>query len=82
MPVIQTGLFSVLNRFPEHGEAAKQLFKKDSNFQSVCLDYIQCRQALQYWQKSDTTQARGRQREYAELLEELEEEILEALDKQ
>jgi len=80
MPVIQTGLFSVLNRFPDRGETAKRLFKADSAFQALCGDYIKCRQALQYWRNAGSEEAAARRQEYDALLKELEAELLEALD--
>lgn len=80
MPVIQTGLFTVLNRFPERGERIKQLFRIDSSFQSLCEDYLQCREALQYWSKATTSEAPGRRAEYEALLGELDSELREALD--
>lgn len=80
MPVIQTGLFTVLNRFPERGETVKRLFKADSTFQSLCEDYIQCREALHYWNVAESSEAAARRQEYETLLKELEHELLEALD--
>lgn len=80
MSVIQNGLFTVLNRFPERGETVKQLFKQDDAFQSLCEDYIKCRQALQYWRNAESSEAPARRQEYEALLSELESELLETLD--
>ncbi len=81
MPVIQTGLFAVLNRFPEHDETVKRLFKVDRTFQSLCGDYIKCHQALQYWQNAESNEAVARRQEYADLLKELELELVEVLNR-
>lgn len=79
MTVISPGLFNVLKRFPDRKETIKRLFTESENFRSACEDYQRCAQSLQYWKQSASKEATARQEEYAALLRDLEEEILENL---
>jgi len=81
MNVIQTGLFSILKRFPEHQNAAKRLFKESESFQTMCEDYLKCAKALDHWNQSGMDIAPLRRMEYTDLMQELEEEILQKLNK-
>lgn len=76
MTVIQPGLFSLFERFPDRKETIKALFEKNESFQTLCDDYRQCAEALRYWNRSSDEDAPARMREYKALLRELEEEIL------
>lgn len=79
MPVIQTGLFTLYERFPEYKEAIKAQFELSKNFRNLCSDYRRCLTALQHWNRSAADEAALRQREYQSLLQELEEEVLQHL---
>ena len=79
MKVIQTGLFSVLKRFPERQNTAKRLFKESESFQTMCEDYLKCVKALDHWNQSEIDIAPLRRTEYTALTQELEEEILQKL---
>jgi hypothetical protein len=76
MTVIQPSLFILFERFPELKETIKALFKKNESFRTLCEDYRQCADTLQYWNQSLGEEALVRMREYETLLRELEEEIL------
>jgi len=78
--VIQTGLFSVLKRFPKHKDYAKRLFKESENFQTMCEDYLKCVKALDHWNQSGMDIAPLRRTEYTDLMQELEEEIFQKLN--
>ena len=80
MPVIQTSVFPVLKRFPDHKDIVKQLFKGNETFQSMCEDYRRCAEALRHWNESASDEAPARREEYATLLRELEAEILQNLN--
>ena len=80
MPVIQTSVFPVLKRFPDHMDTVKQLFKENETFQSVCEDYRRCAEALHHWNQSASDEALVRREEYAGLLQDLEAEILQNLN--
>ena len=78
--VIQTGLFSVLKRFPKHKDYAKRLFKESESFQTMCEDYLKCVKALDHWNQSGMDIAPLRRTEYTDLMQELEEEIFQKLN--
>jgi hypothetical protein len=81
MTVIQPSLFSILERFSERTEEIKVLYKSDESFKTLCEDYRQCAEARQYWAQSLHEDAPARVREYEALLQELEEEILQMVNK-
>ena len=81
MKVIQAGLFFVLKRFPEHKDNAKRLLKESESFQTICEDYLKCVKALDHWNQSGVDIAPLRRAEYSALIQELEEEILEKLNR-
>ncbi len=56
------------------------MYRSSQSFQSICESYQKCSEALKYWVKSNSEEAPGRSREYAELLNELELEILQSLE--
>ncbi|MDJ0912356.1 MAG: hypothetical protein QNI95_02245 [Desulfobacterales bacterium] len=80
MSVIQPGLFLILKRFPHRKEDLRQLYRSSESFKSICESYQKCSEALEYWAKSSLKESPGRQREYSELLNELELEILQSLE--
>ena len=80
MTVIKSSLFHVLKRFPEQKDAIHQYFRKNENFQTICDDYRQCAEALDRWNGSTSEEAPARRNEYADLLLDLESEILQTLN--
>ena len=80
MPVIQTSIFAVIERFPGHKDNILQFFRKNQNFQTICDDYQLCAESLKRWNRSTSKEAPERRKEYADLLHELETEILQVLD--
>ena len=80
MAVIKSSLFYVFKRFPEHKDAIHQHFRKNENFQTICDDYRQCAEALDRWNGSTSEEAPARRNEYADLLQDLESEILQTLN--
>ena len=81
MTVIQNSVFHVLEVFPGRGGDIKRLYKESPEFQTICEDYRQCAEALQHWNQSRKKEAPARRREYAQLLQELVDEIWLCLDK-
>ena len=79
MSIIRTSLFAVIKRFPHRKAALRQLFKENDSFQTLCEDYWKCAEALRHWNQSASEEAVVRREEYAELLQDLEAEILENL---
>jgi len=79
MTVIHPGLFLILRRFPDHKDALRQMYHASESFQSICYNYQKCSEAVRYWTKSKQPEAPDRHREYGDLLQELELEILNSL---
>ena len=79
MKVIQTSLFSVLKRFPNRKDTAKQLYRQSESFQTMCEDYRKCVKALDHWNQSEEEIAPIRHAEYSAIIQELEKDILQRL---
>jgi hypothetical protein len=69
-----------MQRLPESKNALRQLYRTSESFQSICHSYQKCSEALRYWTKSEHEEAPNRQREYSELMQELELEIIQSLE--
>ena len=80
MSIIHTGLFSIMERFPDYKETIKKLYKESHSFQTLCADYRTCIDAHQHWRHSESEEGILRREEYAALLKDLEAEILESLN--
>ena len=81
MSVIKPNIFYVIKRFPGRERAIKGLFRTSGSFRTLCEDYQQCDQALERWNATDTEVSQTRVAEYSALMEELEAEIIETLDR-
>ncbi len=79
MSVIPPSLFIVMKRFAERKNAIRRLFMGSEKFRNICEDYQRCAEAVQHWNHSASEEAPARREEYAALLRDLEEEILENL---
>jgi hypothetical protein len=73
--VIKSSVFHVLEKFPERAGDIKRLYRKNQEFQTVCDDYRQCAEALHHWNRSHEKTAPIRRLEYAQLFQELVDEI-------
>jgi hypothetical protein len=80
LAIIQPGLFLILQRFSDRKNALRQLYRTSESFQAICQSYQECSQALGYWSASGHPEAPNRQREYSELIKELEQEITLSLE--
>jgi hypothetical protein len=69
---------ALVRRFPERARSIRRLQAKDATFCSICEDYAEGLRALAYWQAADSSSWQKAE-EYRRLVEELEEEALEAL---
>ena len=79
MAVIQTSIFNVIKRFPDHKDKIKWLYKENNNFQTICDDYRKCQEAYIYWNASGSKEAPERRQEYGMLQGELESEIIQSV---
>ena len=75
-----SNLFYLIQRFPDRNDAIQRLFSTNQNFQIICDDYRRCARALEEWNESPLEKAPVRRKEYADLLQELELEILQFLN--
>jgi len=80
MTVIHSSLLYVLKRFPSRKDAICRFFRENEEFQTICDDYWRCLEAIKRWDQSQSEEAPSRSREYADLLQELEMEILRILN--
>ena len=69
----------ICKRFQQDRHRIDVLLKKDPEFLALCEDYEACVKALQYWVKSKEAEAEARIIEYHDLIQDLQEEISEAL---
>jgi len=70
---------------PEHFSAIRsyieQRYSADETFRDVYNDYLTCLDAHRFWSHNITEAAPARCREYAQLVRELEEELIQMLKK-
>jgi hypothetical protein len=69
----------IVERFREESHTLARLMEEDPEFLALCEDYDACVEALQYWAQSKEGEAKTRVNEYRTLVQELEEEITQAL---
>jgi hypothetical protein len=69
---------ALVRRFPDRARSIRRLQAEDTNFRSICEDYAEGLRALAYWQAADRS-CEQKAEEYRRLVEELEDEALEAL---
>jgi hypothetical protein len=71
----KAALVAVMEKFPEAVASICELFQKSASFKSLCEDYQDCLAAWQYWRQAASEDAPALCQSYAELLEELEQEV-------
>jgi len=73
-------LASVLENFPEAVARIRELFQQSPDFQLLCEDYRECLANWRHWRQADSEQAIDYCKIYAELLQELEQEVRQSLE--
>ena len=76
----KAALALVLEKFPEAAARIRELFLQSTSFQSLCEDYRDCLAAWQYWRRATSEEAPALCQSYAELLQELEQEVRQYLE--
>jgi hypothetical protein len=71
----EPALASVLEKFPGMAVRIRTLFHQSPSFQSLCEDYRDCLAAWHYWRQATSEEAPALYQSYAELLQELEQEV-------
>ena len=79
MTILKMSPLEVLKRFPAFEANIRKLYREDDTFRTICEDYAECSDALQRWSRLQSGEAAVRKREYADLLQDLEAEILQYL---
>ena len=69
----------IRERFQDKKHGINLLIAEDPEFLTLCEDHDACVDALQYWVKSKDPEAETRVNEYRILVQELQEEITQAL---
>ena len=78
----KAALASVLEKFPEAALRVRELFLQSPSFQSLCEDYRDSLAAWQYWRQAASESAAALCQSYAELLQELEQEVRQYLEEE
>lgn len=77
----ETDALSLINRcFAGSEMLIARAFRENAVFRSLCEDYRECAEALERWKNSESENAAERQKEYAEMLVELEHDIKDWLE--
>lgn len=80
--VADAALTAVVASFPEAAAKIRRLFQDHPSFRSLCQDYRDCQAAWQHWRQAETEDASFLSQSYADLLEELKEEVRRYLEKE
>ena len=68
-------------KFSKVRHIIEKFYKGDDTFRSIYKDYETYLDALQFWEQSSSDDAVARRSEYTQLVGELEEELMQALNK-
>jgi hypothetical protein len=68
-------------KFSKDRHIIEKLYKGDDTFRSIYKDYQTYLDALHFWEQSSSDEAVARRSEYTQLAGELEEELMQALNK-
>ena len=79
MVVIPKSLCTVSKHFSPHRPLIEHLYFHTAVFRETCVDYHDCRKALDYWRNVSPQEASSRKQEYSSLLQELEQETVQNL---
>jgi hypothetical protein len=67
----------IMARFPEYRDSLEHLYIKSESFRSLCEDVRDCLASIETWTRSTAEEAPAYREEFATLLQELDEELLE-----
>jgi hypothetical protein len=67
----------IVARYPEHRDSLERLHTRSESFRSLCEDVRDCLAAIETWTRSTAEEAPAYRKEFAILLQELDEELLE-----
>lgn len=75
-------LLFIITCFPDYRKILKKHFLKNKEFRSMCEDYRRCHGALAFWMQPDNKNSVKLQKEYSDLILELEAELIQMLIEQ
>ena len=78
----KAALASVMEKFPDARAKIRELFLRSPSFQSLCEDYRDSLAAWQYWRQAASEEAPALCQSYAELLQELDQEVRQYLEQE
>ena len=78
----KAALASVMEKFPDARAKIRELFLRSPSFQSLCEDYRDSLAAWQYWRQAASKEAPALCQSYAELLQELDQEVRQYLEEE
>jgi hypothetical protein len=70
----------IMSVFPGRDALIERAFRDSNSFRDLCRDYRNCAAALERWRRSEGGASSSRAREYAELLNDLTQEVESWLD--
>ncbi len=76
----ESTLAPLLEKYPAAAAMIQQLFQQSPSFRSLCEDYRDCLAAWRHWRRAASEDAPSLCLSYAELLQELEEEVRQYLE--
>ena len=69
----------IRERFPDQKHTIDRFMTENTEFSALCEDFDACADALRYWIKSEAPESQIRVNEYCMLIQELQEEIVQAM---
>ena len=69
----------IRERYPDQNHTIDRFMTEDTGFSALCEDFDACVDALRYWIKSEAPESQIRVNEYCTLIQELQEEIVQAM---
>jgi len=70
----------IVGELPGRAALIESVYRRNPAFRDLCGDYRRCAAALERWRRSDDAASPAREREYADLLNELRGETVQWLD--
>ncbi|HYT74096.1 MAG TPA: hypothetical protein VEL79_05050 [Vicinamibacterales bacterium] len=86
MGTLSNQLESLALRFPAQAAVLRRLYMRERNFRTICDEYNVALRAYEHWKAGETSPPNGkrelRERDYHEIIQELEIEVQEQLKKE
>lgn len=70
----------IVGKFPANELTLHRLYANSETFRTICADYLDASRALEFW-RSSTSTANDKSEEYRKIMDELEKEITELVER-